>query len=70
MAYNLKNNNQPRQYETWIKAKIKTAQAKDINESNLTQNIIKGDGFVTYPQIAMQKYSYNAFLDIQKDLAQ
>ncbi|ARQ97233.1 hypothetical protein CLAN_0477 [Campylobacter lanienae NCTC 13004] len=25
------------------------------------QNALKGDGFVTYPQTATQKYPYNAF---------
>ncbi|MCR8690624.1 MULTISPECIES: hypothetical protein [Campylobacter] len=46
-------------------------EADSLSEAtpNLTQNSIKGDGFVTYPQTATQKYPYNAFLDIEKDLA-
>ncbi|TWO30618.1 hypothetical protein, partial [Campylobacter hyointestinalis] len=39
------------------------------NQANLANQSIKGDGFVTYPQTATQKYPYNAFLDIEKDLA-
>ncbi|MGM9997695.1 hypothetical protein [Campylobacter lanienae] len=55
-----------------IEQVVKTQEptpAKAINEPNPTQNSIKGDGFVTYPQTATQKYPYNAFLDIEKDLA-
>ncbi|WP_180381353.1 hypothetical protein [Campylobacter lanienae] len=48
-----------------------TKEADSLSQAtpNLTQNSIKGDGFVTYPQTATQKYPYNAFLDIEKDLA-
>lgn len=49
-----------------------TKEVDSLSEAtpNLAQNSIKGDGFVTYPQTATQKYPYNAFLDIEKDLAQ
>ncbi|WP_096027427.1 hypothetical protein [Campylobacter lanienae] len=42
-------------------------QANSGNIDSLTkqisylQNALKGDGFVTYPQTATQKYPYNAF---------
>ncbi|CUU89099.1 Uncharacterised protein [Campylobacter hyointestinalis] len=49
---------------------VKRAATKSQEPTaNLVNNSIKGDGFVTYPQTATQKYPYNAFLDIEKDLA-
>ncbi|EAJ5692894.1 hypothetical protein IO424_000218 [Campylobacter fetus] len=35
---------------------------------NLNNDVLKGDGFATYPNSAKQTYPYNAFIDIEKEL--
>lgn len=45
---------------------IKQAEIKTINQANLTQNAIKGDGFVTYPNSAKQETAINQNFNIQE----
>ena len=53
-----------------VKADNQPNLANQLNGGNIDsltkqisylQNALKGDGFVTYPQTATQKYPYNAF---------
>ena len=45
---------------------IKEAETKTINQANLAQNAIKGDGFVTYPNSARQETAINQNFNIQE----
>lgn len=49
---------------------IKEAETKTINQANLTQNAIKGDGFVTYPNSAKQIYPHNAIFEVPNEIKQ
>lgn len=49
---------------------IKQAETKTINQANLAQNAIKGDGFVTYPNSARQIYPHNAIFEVPNEIKQ
>ena len=64
---NSKTNSTPKEMKSQeLNLSRKEAETKTINQANLAQNAIKGDGFVTYPNSARQETAINQNFNIQE----